>query len=117
MVYNSKGRSSPSATQNKDNGRATNQKNMKQALESNCLSNLLQSMDVEKLSTPRMSMHREREQSSKLKPKSSKAENSRWNFNQEELDVSEEYRAYLHGSLAKFVQNLNGKRQQEGRGA
>ena len=59
-----------------------------------------------------MSMHKESEQNSKLEPmasKEKKMENCRWSYNQEEHDVSEEYQAYLHGSLAKFVQNWNGK--------
>lgn len=115
-VYNSRNLSSLCITQNIDNGLATNQRNMKRTTDYNSFSNLLHSRDVMKLSTPRMSMHKESEQSSKLKPmasKQKKMENSRWSYNQDGHDVSEEYQAYLHGSLAKFVQNLNGKWKQK----
>lgn len=95
MVYNSRGHPSLCETQNINNSHATNRRKMKQTMDCNSLSNLLHSMDVVKLSPPRTSTH----EMVKIGGSSK----------QEELDVSEEYQAYLHGSLAKFVQNLNRK--------
>ncbi|KAL5540587.1 hypothetical protein UlMin_043536 [Ulmus minor] len=51
------------------------------------------------------SMHRESEENTEQQ----KLLSSGWGLNQPELDVSEEYQAYLHSSLAKFVQNLKEK--------
>lgn len=94
MVCTSREHPSLCETQNINNRHATNQRKMKQTIDYNSLSNLLHSMDVMKLSPPRTGIH--------------KPVNIGGSSNQQELDVSKEYQAYLHGSLAKFVQNMNG---------
>ncbi|XP_024923367.3 inactive protein kinase SELMODRAFT_444075 [Ziziphus jujuba] len=94
MVCTSREHPSLCETQNINNRHATNQRKMKQTIDYNSLSNLLHSMDVMKLSPPRTGIH--------------KSVNIGGSSNQQELDVSKEYQAYLHGSLAKFVQNMNG---------